>query len=78
MACYEDSFAYVNDVRTSQETHLWTATFCYGDVFTILYVDDVRTSRETHLWASMSCYGKDFTFTLFLQSVLCLNMDWTT
>jgi hypothetical protein len=42
-------FKYVDDVRTSQETHLWASTACYGNGFTILYADNVRTSRETNL-----------------------------
>jgi hypothetical protein len=42
---------YVADVRTSQETHLWATTGCYGDVA------DVRTSQETHVWATTGCYG---------------------
>jgi hypothetical protein len=43
MACYEDSFTclYVDEDRTSQERHLWSATACYGDRFTFLYVNDV-------------------------------------
>jgi hypothetical protein len=40
---------FLDCVRTSQETYLWTSTACYGDSFTCLYVDDVRTSQETHL-----------------------------
>jgi hypothetical protein len=27
-------FLYVDDVRTSQETHLWASKTCYGDIFT--------------------------------------------
>jgi hypothetical protein len=27
-------FLYVDDVLTSQETHVWTPTACYGDSFT--------------------------------------------
>jgi hypothetical protein len=26
-------FLYVDDVRTSQKTHLWASTACYGDSF---------------------------------------------
>jgi hypothetical protein len=35
MACYRDSstFLYVDDVHTSQDTHLWTSTACYGYCF---------------------------------------------
>jgi hypothetical protein len=46
MACYRDSFTflYVDDVRTSQETHLQVSTACYRASFTFLYVDDVRAS----------------------------------
>jgi hypothetical protein len=39
-----DRSTYIDDVRTSRETHLWVSTACYGDCFTFLYVDDVRTS----------------------------------
>jgi hypothetical protein len=28
-------FLYVNDVRTSQEIHLWASTACYGHTFTL-------------------------------------------
>jgi hypothetical protein len=36
MASYGDSFTllYIDDVRTSQETHLWVSTACYGFSFT--------------------------------------------
>jgi hypothetical protein len=27
---------YVDDVRTSQETHLWGSKTCYGDSFTVM------------------------------------------
>jgi hypothetical protein len=48
MACYRDSitFSYVDDVRTSQETH----------------IDDVRTSQETNLQASTAGYGASIPF----------------
>jgi hypothetical protein len=48
MACYGDTFnfLYVDDVRTSQETHLWASTSCYGDTLTILYVDDVVPHKK--------------------------------
>jgi hypothetical protein len=49
-------FLYIDDVRTSQETHLCTYTASYGDGFTLyiyiyiyIYIYDVRTSQETHL-----------------------------
>jgi hypothetical protein len=44
MACYEDSFTfiYVDDVRTSQETHLWAFTACYGDSFTFYLLCSIR------------------------------------
>jgi hypothetical protein len=45
------SFLYVDDVRSSLESHASTA--CYGDSFSFLYVDDVRTSLEAH--ASTVC-----------------------
>jgi hypothetical protein len=59
--CYGDSFffLYVN-VRTSQETHLWTSTACYGDSGTFLYVYDVHASQETY--TSTACYGDGYTF----------------
>jgi hypothetical protein len=41
------TFLYVDDVLTSQGTHLWTSTACYMENFTFLYVDDVRTSQDT-------------------------------
>jgi hypothetical protein len=56
------TFLYVDDIRTSQETHLRASTACCGDSFTFLYVDDVRISQEPHLWASKACYGDSFTF----------------
>jgi hypothetical protein len=52
---------YVDDVRTSQETHLLASTAYYSDSSTLLYVDDVRTSQETHLLASRAYYGDSFT-----------------
>jgi hypothetical protein len=32
-ACHGNSFTllYVDDVRTSQEVHLWDCMFCYGN-----------------------------------------------
>jgi hypothetical protein len=41
------TYYYVDHVRTSQETHIWASTACYGHSFTFLYADDVRTSQET-------------------------------
>jgi hypothetical protein len=52
---------YVDDIRTSQETHLRASTACYGDRFAFLYVDDVRTSVEAQLRASTAYYGNSFT-----------------
>jgi hypothetical protein len=52
---------YVDDIRTSQETHVWASTACYGDSFNFLYVDDVCTSQETRLWSSTACHGDSFT-----------------
>jgi hypothetical protein len=62
-----DSFTllFVNDVHTSQETHVWTCTTCY-----FLYLDGVHTSHEAHLWVSTVCYGDKFTFTLLHMEVL--------
>jgi hypothetical protein len=53
---------YVEDDRTSQETHVWAFTACYGDGFTLLYVDGVRTLQETHLWSLTPFYGDSFVF----------------
>jgi hypothetical protein len=52
--CYGDSFTilYVDEVRTSQETHVWASTTCYGDSFTVLYVDEVRCYLHA---ANMTC-----------------------
>jgi hypothetical protein len=55
-------FVYVDDVRTSEETHLWAFSACYGDTFTFLYVYDVRASQETHLCDSTACYEDSFIF----------------
>jgi hypothetical protein len=65
-----DSFTslYVDDVRTSQETHLWASKACCWDSFTFLYVDDVRTSPERHLWACTSRYGDRF-YSLYIDYV---------
>jgi hypothetical protein len=51
MACYGDSFTflYIDHVRTSQETRLWSSMSCYGDRFIFLYVDDDCISQETYL-----------------------------
>jgi hypothetical protein len=48
---YRDSytFLYVDDVRTSQETHLQASTACYGDIFTFQYLN-----VELHLRTFMS------------------------
>jgi hypothetical protein len=64
MACYGDNFTfvYVDDVRTSEETHLRASTACYWYNFTFLDVDDVCTSQETQLRASTTCYWDNFTF----------------
>jgi hypothetical protein len=44
-ACYGDryTFLYVDDVRTSQETHLRGSTAFYGDRFTYLLEDCNQT-----------------------------------
>jgi hypothetical protein len=45
-ACYRNSFIFLYvDVRTSLETHAFTA--CYRYSFTPLCVEDGRTSQET-------------------------------
>jgi hypothetical protein len=52
---------YLDEVRTSQETDLWSSTACHRDSFISLYVYDIRTSEETHLEDSRSSYGNSFT-----------------
>jgi hypothetical protein len=37
------TFLYVDDVRTSQESHLPASVACYGDSFTLLFYFYVRT-----------------------------------
>jgi hypothetical protein len=81
-ASYGDSFtsAYADDVRTSQEAHLWTTTACYGDSFTSVYVDDVRTSQEAHLWTTTACYGDNLICPTLYQVLTCCALqfqdDW--
>jgi hypothetical protein len=53
---------YVHNVRSSQETRLWTSTACYGGSFRVLCVDDVHTSQRIQLWAPTSSYRDIFTF----------------
>jgi hypothetical protein len=62
-------FLYIDDVRTSQETHVSTA--CYGDSFTFAYADDVCTLQETHLRASTAYYGDILTLITNLQRQMC-------
>jgi hypothetical protein len=59
---------YVDNIHTSQETHLCASTACYRDSFTFLYLYYLRTSRETHLCASTTCCGEGFTF-LYVDDV---------
>jgi hypothetical protein len=68
-ACYWNSFTflYVNNIHTSQETHMWAFTVCYGDSFTFC-MDIVRTSHEVHLWASTVCYGNSFTILVYVDN----------
>jgi hypothetical protein len=56
-------YLYVDDIHTSQETHIQASTAYYGDSFIFLYVNDVPTSQETRLWAFTACYEDSFTFT---------------
>jgi hypothetical protein len=51
-----DLSLYVDDVRTSPETHQWDSTISYWFGFSSLYLDDVRTSEKTNLSASTACY----------------------
>jgi hypothetical protein len=37
------TFIYIDDVCTSQQTHLWASMACYGYGFTFCYVNYVRT-----------------------------------
>jgi heterodisulfide reductase subunit C len=51
------TFVYVDNVRTSQETHLWACTACYGDSYAFVYVYNVRISQGNTLWTCTACYG---------------------
>jgi hypothetical protein len=64
--CYGDclTFLYIEDVGTSQETHVWTYIACYKDSFTFSHIEDVRTSQETHVWTT-PCYRDSFTIRQF-------------
>jgi hypothetical protein len=75
-ACYGDSFIlfYVDDVRTSQETHLRASTAYYGVSFTLLYIDYVRTSQEAYLLASTACYGNRFSFCSYLTGNIRIGL----
>jgi hypothetical protein len=55
------TFLYVENIRTSLETHLWASTALRGQPY-FLYVDDVRTSQETYIQAFTAGYGDSFTF----------------
>jgi hypothetical protein len=68
---YGDSFTflYVDDARTSQETHLWSIKTSYGHNFTFLYLDYAHTSQETHLYKFSTSYGDSFTFLLRYRAV---------
>jgi hypothetical protein len=59
---YSVNSLHIDEVRTSQETHLLTSRACYRVRFTILYVDYVPTSQETHLRVSTACYGGQIYF----------------
>jgi hypothetical protein len=62
-------FLHVDDVRTSQETHLRASTACYEDNFTSVYVRYVSISQETRLGPSTACYGDSFTFCMLMMFV---------
>jgi hypothetical protein len=67
MACLGSfTFLYVDDVRISRETNLWTPTACYAKSLIYLYAEDVRISQETQ--AFTVCYGDSFTF-LYVEGV---------
>jgi hypothetical protein len=53
-----DFLLYYDDVRISQETHLWAFTACYIYGFNSLYVDVDRTSQKTGIWAPWSVAGR--------------------
>jgi hypothetical protein len=63
---------HVDDVHTSQETHVWASTSCYKDSFSFIHIDDIRMSQESHLWTSTVCYR--YSFTLL---VICYNILFT-
>jgi hypothetical protein len=55
------NFLYIGDVRTSQETHLWTSTACYKASFTF-YIGVMSVPHRKHVWASTACYRDRLTF----------------
>jgi hypothetical protein len=59
-AFYRDNFTslYVDDVHTSQETHVWASTACYEDSFTF-YMWIIFVPHRKHI--SMVCYSDNFT-----------------
>jgi hypothetical protein len=61
-------FLYVDDIRTSQETCLYSSTASYREGFSFLYVNDVHTSKETLLCDSTASYGH--TFFLFCMKIM--------
>jgi hypothetical protein len=50
---------YLNDARTSQETHTGLHGLLRRCLY-FLYLDDVRISEETHLQPTTACYGDSF------------------
>jgi hypothetical protein len=49
---------YLVDIRTSQETHVWTSAVCYGDSFTVVCSSWSYFTGNTHK-TTMACYVDD-------------------
>jgi hypothetical protein len=62
-ACYVNSFTFLHadDVRTSQETPLWSSTALYGYSF-IFYMQMMFVPHSKHPMTSTACYVNNFTF----------------
>jgi hypothetical protein len=63
-----DYFLYVDDIRTSQQTHLLASKTCYGDSLIFSYEDVDLTSQETQLRDPTACFGVSLTF-LYVDNV---------
>jgi hypothetical protein len=61
MACYMDSFTflYVDDVRNSQEAHVWACITCYGDIFTLLLLSLYSYMTDYQIYHGPSLFLHD-------------------